>query len=127
MASSLESNNDIQTASRLLLQSKTLSEEKKSVEHIKKKRKHSHDLHYSKHELTEKESQNGDRWTTNNGSRSPSPTKYTNGLKTKLKKIKVECKFCFNSRKKNTLTIILSLVPTSTQLVLSLRFCHMNV
>jgi hypothetical protein len=72
------------------------SDDKPNGEHVKKKRKHSHDFQLGKHERTEKERHSGDRWnitsvsTFKNGSRSPSPNKHGNGLKTKLKKIKVE-------------------------------------
>lgn len=72
------------------------SDDKSSVEHLKKKRKHSHDFQLSKHERMEKEKHSEDHWnitsvsTFKNGSRSPSPNKHSNGLKTKLTKIKVE-------------------------------------
>ncbi|KAK3739115.1 hypothetical protein QZH41_010526 [Actinostola sp. cb2023] len=95
MASLLEAS-DGQNASRSLATDKIRSDDRPSVEHVKKKRKHSHDLQHGKHERPEKDRQSADRWnittmsTTNNGSRSPSPNKHGNGLKTKLKKIKVE-------------------------------------
>lgn len=83
---------DGQNATKLLLKDKISTDERPILEHVKKKRKHSHDLHHGKHERVEKEKKSGDRWniTTNNGSRSPSPNKHGNGLKTKLKKIIVE-------------------------------------
>lgn len=98
MASSLEGS-ACQNASRPLLKGKLSSDEKTDVEHLKKKRKHSHDLQHVKHERAESEGQNGDRWniTTNDGSRSPSPNKHNNGLKTKLKKIKVEGQFALTA------------------------------